>query len=554
MRSVFRELSERGRSTTHRDVFRSTLVALKRLIPTAPTDFSRVGKEGVFTANGSAVWFERCRFAGEPGLIEGCSPECRGPRQLLTHQRALDRVLGEAVRSNHASPGAALLKNCRDPHGESYGAQENYEVEFADGWQLSLWRIGIRCLLPLSCLIFVLFFSLLLVVILLNTLLVTPVYYLLVRLRAGRTKAEWGRLLFGGMWFAHGETESPYPLWMEGAMVWLMRILAMPISVGVSLLTYLTRYRRTQRRLLPFLISRIVIAGTGSLDRRERFCLAEKAASRTRQFFLFLVDFDRPIFSVNNLIKPALTLAFFPRRSRGVFRPRQRLQIALGDSNLCEEAEYLKIATTALVIDAIESGAIREVPRMRRPLHALRKLNRDPTLTVRVRTSQGRLTAVEMQRFYWKQCKEYVDSVENPPEEVFTILNLWQDVIERLTEDPVSLFGRIDWLTKQQLLAQTDDSSTAASRKKIDLKYHELSAEGYFSKLSAAGLTAKITDEKQVERAMRMPPHTNPAAIRCHYIREFSQDLEWVSWDTLQLGPGFGSKMLFLEHEGVGPE
>ncbi len=440
MRSVF-QASGRGKSTTHRDVFRSSLIAPNRLIPTAPTDFSRVGKEGVFTANGSAVWFERCRFAGEPGLIEGCTPECRGPRQLLTHQRALDRVLGEAVRANDACPGAALLKNCRDPHGESYGAQENYEVEFADGWRLSLWRTGIRCLLPLSCLVFVLFFSLLLVVVLLNTLLATPVYYLLVRLRPDRSKAEWGRLLFGGIWFAQGETESPYPLWLEGAMVWLMRILAMPISVGVSLLTYLTRYRETQRRLLPFLISRIVIAGSGSLDRRGRFCLAEKAASRTRQFFLFLVDFDRPIFSVNNLIKPALTLAFFPRRSRGVFRPRQRLQIALGDSNLCEEAEYLKIATTALVIDAIEAGAIREVPRMWRPLPALRKLNRDPTLTTRVRTSQGRMTALEIQRFYWDRCKKYVDSVENPADEVFVILKLWQDVIERLAADRNSLFG-----------------------------------------------------------------------------------------------------------------
>jgi proteasome accessory factor A len=50
-------------------------------------------KQGVFTANGGAVWFERVQYAGGHGLIEGATPECRTPRQVLTYQRAQDHLL-----------------------------------------------------------------------------------------------------------------------------------------------------------------------------------------------------------------------------------------------------------------------------------------------------------------------------------------------------------------------------------------------------------------------------------------------------------------------------
>ena len=42
-------------------------------------------KEGVFIANGGAIWFERVRYTGDIGLIESATPECRGPRQALTY-------------------------------------------------------------------------------------------------------------------------------------------------------------------------------------------------------------------------------------------------------------------------------------------------------------------------------------------------------------------------------------------------------------------------------------------------------------------------------------
>ena len=58
-------------------------------------------KEGMFLANGGALWFEAERPAAGGGLIEGATPECRGPAEVLAYQRALV-ALPVAIASRQA--------------------------------------------------------------------------------------------------------------------------------------------------------------------------------------------------------------------------------------------------------------------------------------------------------------------------------------------------------------------------------------------------------------------------------------------------------------------
>src|SRR5688572_5225640 len=105
-------------------------------------------KEGVFHAAGGAVWFETERPAVGGGLIEGSTPECRSPRQLVAWQRAQDELLAEAA--HEASGGAVrLIKNDRDAAGNVYGAQENYDATLATGLRLWAWRLALGTLFPL---------------------------------------------------------------------------------------------------------------------------------------------------------------------------------------------------------------------------------------------------------------------------------------------------------------------------------------------------------------------------------------------------------------------
>src|SRR4029450_10852649 len=108
-------------------------------LPTAAQGHAGEAKLGLFLANGGAVCFERARFHRQTGLVEGSTPECRGPRQLLICQRAQDRLLAETAEQAAAGGEFRLLKNCRDSRGQTYGAQENYEAVLARGWRLALW-------------------------------------------------------------------------------------------------------------------------------------------------------------------------------------------------------------------------------------------------------------------------------------------------------------------------------------------------------------------------------------------------------------------------------
>ena len=102
-------------------VYEAVLAALKRRVLLVR---ARHFKEGVFLANGGAVWFEAERPAAGGGLIEGATPECRGPREVVTYQRAQDRLLAAAAETDSLPGRVRLIKNDRDARDNVYGARE----------------------------------------------------------------------------------------------------------------------------------------------------------------------------------------------------------------------------------------------------------------------------------------------------------------------------------------------------------------------------------------------------------------------------------------------
>src|SRR5262245_22670914 len=134
--AIRNRLSQGADPPSQYDLFGRVVAVLKQQLPTAAASPAGQNKPGIFLANGGAVWFERNRVASGAGLIEGCTPECRGPRQLIACQRAQDRLLSEAAGSASGNSELRLVKNCRDSRGNTYGAQENYEAVLARGWRL----------------------------------------------------------------------------------------------------------------------------------------------------------------------------------------------------------------------------------------------------------------------------------------------------------------------------------------------------------------------------------------------------------------------------------
>src|SRR5581483_8452371 len=126
-----------------------------------------------FLANGGAVRFERLPFlpAAEAGVVEGGTPECRGPRQLLLYQRAQDLLLSRATAADDGDGRATLVKHTRDGRANVYGTHENYEMVLASGAGLWLWRLALALLTPV---VLVLAIALVLVLLLIFALLPSP--------------------------------------------------------------------------------------------------------------------------------------------------------------------------------------------------------------------------------------------------------------------------------------------------------------------------------------------------------------------------------------------
>ena len=65
--------------------------------------------------------------------------------------------------------------------------------------------------------------------------------------------------------------------------------------------------------------------------------------------------------------------------------------------------------------------------------------------------------------------------------------------------------SKIDWVTKRFLMETAGRKLSPAARKKIDIRYHEMSPDAYFEQLTATGLVERITTDEDIERLLAIP-------------------------------------------------
>ena len=207
---------------------------------------------------------------------------------------------------------------------------------------------------------------------------------------------------------------------------------------------------------------------------------------------------------------------------------------------MADEAEYLRVSTTSLLIDAIESGFIRQVPTVRGVISTLHCVTGDESMRAPVGYWKERsLTAIETQKWYLEACRRYVQQHDNAPDEAYEALQRWSDTLDALQDAPGTLVGKIDWVTKRMLLKKAGDGLPLDANRKIDIKYHELSDSGYFAMLCETDEVETLISDEAVEFAMRSPPSTPRAQRRANLIREFTGDGVPIraTWNSVRVGP-----------------
>jgi hypothetical protein len=532
---------------TNAEVYAAVRVAIESDVRARPGERSL---QQIFVENGGSFSYESLPWARQSGMVEGATAECRSPSTALLYQRAQDALLVRALphaerllaRCGQAAH-LSLRKNCRDAEGHVYGAQESYEAELAAGPALWAWRAGLVLLLPLVLVSTLATWAVALVVLALALVVVLP--FGLLGLVSPRVR---GSALFDELF---GERESSLiERTIARPFSTLERALWEPALRPFFWLAAALAFRRIRRDAMAFLVTRPVLTGSGMLHADGSFGLSEKGPSIVGLYRRSVAPGDRCVWDDGNLCKGVIGLGLLRwRRFAGLFARRQRLQLGLSDSNVTQVAELLKLGTTALVLDLVESGALADLPRLRRPLVALRAVIADPELRACVRWGDESLTALQVQRRYWERARQLVHRSPTPSLEAAELVELWGRTLDGLERDPASQVGRVDWVTKRFLLDTAGDGEPWAVRKTIDLKLHELGPQGYLHELEAEGLAPRLVSEPEVEAAMREPPGDSPAQRRSRLIRELhDQDVEVkVYWDRVRVGGPLRGKVIRLD-------
>ena len=284
------------------------------------------------------------------------------------------------------------------------------------------------------------------------------------------------------------------------------------------------------RGLLPFLVSRQVVAGAGKVGietqeheiRPGHFQISQRADFMVTELGIDTMH-DRPI--LNTRDEPHAD----PRKYR-------RLHLILGDANMCEYATALKVGTTRVVLDLIELHLAPHLE-LEDPVNAIRSLSLDPDLKTVVRKKNGQtVTGIEIQQAYLHAAQKTLGGRD---EETDWILNEWQIALEMLESNRFALIGQLDWVTKLWLLEtfikEENLQWTDPWLMSLDLEYHNVNPDrGLYLGLEKEGRVKRLVTEGDIIAAMGEGPSDTRGGIRGLCIRRFGPMIQSVQWEGIQ--------------------
>ncbi|GAB3188858.1 Pup--protein ligase [Nesterenkonia suensis] len=277
-----------------------------------------------------------------------------------------------------------------------------------------------------------------------------------------------------------------------------------------------THFRRLSTVLLPFLVTRQIIAGAGRIA---------PAAEGQAAHFAFSQRADHMwegISSATTRSRPIINTRDEPHADAAVHR---RLHVIVGDSNMAEPTQLVRFGSTDLVLRMIESGVPLGDHELENPISAIRTISHDLTGRAAVRTRDGRqVTAVQIQQDLLERARRFVARHGAHHDHVDGILDLWGRAVDAVASgDHSSIDQEIDWAIKKRLLDEVAGraglSLGDARLDQIDFAYHDIHPDrGLFPLLVRRGRAVRLLDEARLRRAVTDPPETTRAAVRGRFL------------------------------------
>ncbi|MFM2181400.1 MAG: Pup--protein ligase, partial [Actinomycetota bacterium] len=284
--------------------------------------------------------------------------------------------------------------------------------------------------------------------------------------------------------------------------------------------------------LIPFFVSRQIYAGAGHILQTARgpmFSISQRAE-----------HIWEGVSSATTRSRPIINTRDEPHADSERFR---RLHVIVGDSNMSEYTNFVKIGAAACVLRMIEDPVtmLRDLT-LENPIRAIRDISHDLTCRRKIRLASGReLSALDIQRELLDRALRYADQRGFTPEEQRG-LEMWEHCIVTLENDPMKLDREIDWVIKYRIVEEFRSRHALALDdprvQMLDLQYHDIDRNrGVFYKMQARGMVERVCDDDAIERAKDVAPQTTRARLRGEFIKrakERKRDFT-VDWVHLKL-------------------
>ena len=295
------------------------------------------------------------------------------------------------------------------------------------------------------------------------------------------------------------------------------------------LLSRETPFGEVIRYAMTFLVTRQIFTGAGKVGRENERPQVDYQITQRADFFEEEVGLE------TTLKRPIINTRDEPHGDPSKYR---RLHVIIGDANLSEYQNFLKLGTTALLLAALEDGALPDPLDLFDPVEACWQVSHDLTLGRSIELDGGgTATAVELQGRYLEWLTKYVEKELDDP--VWNkVLEEWERTLNLLETDHMKLSDTLDWVAKKRLLdgyvARDELDWNSSKLRALDVQYHDVNPDkGLYNRLASRGAMRRLFTDEEIEAAVTTPPERTRAYFRGRCVSKYSDSLVAANWDSL---------------------
>lgn len=288
------------------------------------------------------------------------------------------------------------------------------------------------------------------------------------------------------------------------------------------------------RYAMTFLVTRQLFTGAGKVGSENDRPAVDFQITQRADFFEEQVGLE------TTLKRPIINTRDEPHGDPSKYR---RLHVIVGDANLSEVQNFLKLGTTALMLAALEDGAIPDPLDLADPVDSCWRVSHDVGLGQPLNLDGGgTATALELQGRYLEWLSKYVEKELDDPVWDKVIVE-WARVLDGLETNPMSMADTLDWVAKKRVFEgfiERDGMAWSDSKlRALDLQYHDVDpSRGLYYKMMARGGMRRLFTDDEIAAAATNPPQRTRAYFRGRCVEKFSDSLVAANWDSLVFDVG----------------